>query len=55
MNVNASIGKISDINEIAQTGILMTPALIIDGKVKLLGKVPSREEAAKIIKASLAK
>lgn len=53
LDVEASISKISDIKEIAQTGILMTPGLIIDGKVKLSGKVPSKEEATKIIKASL--
>lgn len=53
LNVDAEVGKISDIKEIAQTGILMTPGLIIDGKVKLSGKVPSKEETVKIIKASL--
>jgi small redox-active disulfide protein 2 len=53
LNVAAEVGKISDIKEIAQTGILMTPGLIIDGKVKLSGKVPSKEETIKIIKSSL--
>jgi len=53
LNVDAVIGKISDIKEIAKTGILMTPGLIIDGKVKLSGKVPSKEEVTKIIKSSL--
>ncbi|KJS88216.1 MAG: redox-active disulfide protein 2 [Peptococcaceae bacterium BICA1-8] len=53
MKVEADIKKMSDINEIAKTGILMTPGLIIDGKVKLTGKVPSKEEVTKIIKASM--
>jgi small redox-active disulfide protein 2 len=53
LNVDAQIGKISDLKEIAKTSILMTPGLIIDGKVKLSGKVPSKEETTKIIKASL--
>jgi hypothetical protein len=38
--------------EIAQTGILMTLGLIIDGKVKLSGKVPSKAETEKIIESS---
>ena len=53
LNVDAEISKISDIKEIAKTGILLTPGLIVDGKVKLSGKVPSKEEVTKIIKASL--
>ena len=53
MKVDADIKKMSDINEITKTGILMTPGLIIDGKVKLTGKVPSKEEVTKIIKASM--
>lgn len=53
LNIDAEIGKISGIKEIAQTGILMTPGLIIDGKIVLWGKVPSKKEATKIIKASL--
>lgn len=53
MAIEASVGKISDIKEIAETGIMMTPGLIIDGKVKLSGKLPSKEEVAKIIKSSI--
>lgn len=53
LNVEAEVSKISDLSDIAKTGILMTPGLIIDGKVKLSGKVPSKEEAIKIIKASM--
>lgn len=53
MGVEADIKKMTDVAEIAQTGILMTPGLMIDGKVKLKGKVPSKTEVEKIIKASL--
>lgn len=48
----ASINKMTDIKEIAQTGILMTPGLIIDGKVKVSGKLPSKAEVEKIIESS---
>lgn len=50
--VEASINKMTDIKEIAQTGILMTPGLIIDGKVKVAGKLPSKAEVEKIIASS---
>jgi len=53
LDIEAQIEKISDIKEIAKTGIYLTPGLIIDGKVKLSGKVPSKEETIKIIKASI--
>lgn len=50
--IEASIDKMTDINEIAKTGILMTPGLIIDGKVKVAGKLPSKAEVEKIIETS---
>lgn len=53
MNINADIKKMTDIKEIVQAGILMTPGLIIDGKVEFTGKVPSKEDVKKIIKSSL--
>lgn len=50
LNVEASIEKITDINEIAKMGILMTPGLIIDGKIKVSGKLPSKDALIKMIK-----
>jgi small redox-active disulfide protein 2 len=48
-NIEAEITKISDIMEIAKSGILITPGLIIDGKIKLSGKLPEKSEVEKII------
>ncbi|MGZ9034661.1 MAG: thioredoxin family protein [Rhodospirillales bacterium] len=45
-----TLGKITDRNEIADTGVMVTPALMIDGKVRSSGKVLSPEQ----IKALLA-
>ena len=42
--VDATVEKIEDINQIVQFGVMMTPALAIDGEVKLVGKVASPEE-----------
>jgi len=38
------IEKITDINEIVKFGVMMTPALVVDGEVKAVGKVPEPED-----------
>ena len=40
-NINADIQKISDLKEIMSYGILQTPGLVINGKVKISGKLPT--------------
>jgi len=45
----ATVEKVTDINRITSFGVMMTPALAIDGQVKLVGKVPSPEEIAKLL------
>ena len=42
--VTASIEKISDFNQIAKYGVFATPAMVVDGQVKCVGKVPSKAE-----------
>ena len=42
--VQATVEKVSDFNEIAQLGVFSTPAVVIDGQIKCVGKVPSRKE-----------
>ena len=44
MGIEYEIRKVTDINEITKFGVMMTPALAIDGKVKIVGKVPSTDE-----------
>lgn len=44
LGINAQIEKITDINQITSMGVMMTPALAVDGKVKVVGKVPSVED-----------
>lgn len=48
--IEAEIVKVTDINEITSFGVMMTPALAIDGQVKIMGKVASPEEIKKILK-----
>ena len=42
--VQADVQKIEDINEIVQFGVISTPALVIDGEVKIVGKVATTQE-----------
>ena len=49
LDLAASVEKITDMNEIINYGVLTTPGLVIDGELKMSGKVPSREELKKII------
>ena len=48
MNLDVQITKIEDITEILNYGIMTTPALVVDGKVVLKGRVASVEEIKKI-------
>lgn len=41
LGVDAEIVKVTDIKEMTKRGVMMTPALVIDGEVKAVGKVPS--------------
>lgn len=47
--VNASVTKVEDIMDIMTYGIAVTPALVIDGKVVLSGRIPSTNELKKIL------
>ncbi len=38
------IEKVTDINEITKFGVMITPALVVDGEVKVVGKVPSPDQ-----------
>ena len=42
--VEATIGKVEDIMEIMKYGVMSTPALVIDGKVVIKGRIPSEQE-----------
>lgn len=54
LGVEAEVRKISDIMEIMRAGIMSTPGLIVNGKVKHSGKpLPSLEQVKKHIQAEL--
>ena len=49
LGVDAEIGKVTEIDKILAYGVMMTPALVVDGEVKVSGKVPDVEELKSII------
>ncbi len=42
--VAATVEKVSDIKAIADYGVFTTPGVVVDGKVKSVGKIPKKEE-----------
>ncbi len=42
--VNATVEKVTDILKIGEYGVFGTPAVVVDGEVKSVGKVPTKEE-----------
>ena len=44
LGIEYDIEKITNINEIMSFGVMMTPALVVDGDIKAVGKVPSPDE-----------
>lgn len=46
---DAEVEKLTDLNDIMAFGVMVTPALVIDGQVKASGKVPSAEDIRKMI------
>ena len=42
--VDAQIEKVTDVMKIAGYGVFGTPAVVIDGEVKSVGKIPDKEE-----------
>jgi len=49
LGIEYEIEKITDINKIMQFGVMVTPALAVDGQVKISGKVPPPGEIEKMI------
>jgi len=49
LGIDYEIEKITDIKQIMDFGVVMTPGLVIDGVVETAGKVPSVEEVKKMM------
>jgi len=49
LGLDYEIEKVTEINEIMTFGVMMTPGLVLDGDVKVVGKVPSVPEIKKML------
>ena len=49
LGIEYEIEKVTDINGIMNFGVMMTPALAVDGEVKVVGKVSSVKEIIKML------
>lgn len=49
LGVEYVLEHVRDLNRIASYGVMMTPALVVDGQVKLAGKVPGEAELTTIL------
>lgn len=49
LGLNYELQKVTDLNEIMSFGVMITPALVVDGTVKIAGKVPSVDELKKLL------
>ena len=52
LGIEATVERVSDINVIVSLDVMMTPALVIDGDVKVVGKVPTPEDIKKLLAQS---
>ena len=49
LGLEYELEKVTDLNRIMSFGVMMTPALVVDGKVKVSGKVPSVDDLKKLL------
>ncbi|MFZ5596615.1 MAG: thioredoxin family protein [Bacillota bacterium] len=53
LGAEASVEKVENPKNIVEMGVMSTPGLIINGKIKSTGRVPKKEEIAKWIKEEM--
>ena len=49
LGIDYELRKVADLNEIMKRGVMITPALMIDGEVKVSGNVPDEAELTTIL------
>jgi len=54
LGVSAEINKVTDLKQIMALGVMMTPALAVNGTIKVVGKVPSIPEIKAILQQAAA-
>jgi small redox-active disulfide protein 2 len=49
MGIDSELEKVTEIDQIMNFGVMMTPALVVDGTVKVIGRVPSVEQLKQVL------
>ena len=49
LGIEYDLEKVTDVNQITGFGVMMTPALAVDGEVKVVGKVPTIDEVKELL------
>ena len=49
LGIEYTLEKVTDINQIMAFGVMMTPALAVDGQVRVVGKVPDAEAIKELL------
>lgn len=52
LGIDYTLEHVKDLGKIASYGVLMTPGLVVDGEVKVSGKIPGSAELAEILRSS---
>jgi small redox-active disulfide protein 2 len=55
MGIQATIEKVTDVNQFADLGIFMTPGLLINNEIKIMGKLPAKSWIQNWIQESIQK
>jgi len=49
LDIQYELEKVTDLNDIMNFGVMVTPALVVDGRVKIAGKVPKIDDIKKML------
>lgn len=49
LGIEAEVVKVRKLDEITRYGVVMTPALVVDGEVRVSGRIPSVEEVKRLL------
>ena len=53
LGIDAEIVKVENLDQITEYGVMMTPALLIDGEVKAAGRISSKQEITNWLKEKI--
>ena len=49
LNISADISHVYDVKEGAKLGVMLTPAVLVDGRIVVAGRVPTKEELKRLL------